>query len=107
MKSSPVTCLCAITGLMTVLCSVRHNDQFGRGVKALPAKNNQAMKRKSIYKIFWRALLFCLGWRFTSLARAGTAITAYIVFRGHCFLLRACLSGVYALGLALLFLSFL
>ena len=26
MKSSPVTCLCAITGLMTVLCSVRHNQ---------------------------------------------------------------------------------
>ena len=37
MKSSPVTCLCAITGLMTALYSGRHNNQSGRGVKALPA----------------------------------------------------------------------
>ena len=56
MKSSPVTFLCAITGLMTALCSGRHNNQSGRGVKALPVKNNQAMKRKSIYKILWRVL---------------------------------------------------
>ncbi|MCE9219331.1 hypothetical protein [Phocaeicola dorei] len=46
------------------------------------------MKRKSIYKILWRALLLCLAWRFTSVAGAGTAITAYIVFRAACFLLR-------------------
>ena len=106
MKSSPVTFLCAITGLMTALCSVRHNNQSGRGVKALPVKNNQAMKRKSIYKILWRVLLFCLAWRFTSVAGAGTAITAYIVFRADCFLLRVCFSVLYALGVALLFLLF-
>ena len=65
------------------------------------------MKRKSIYKILWRALLFCLAWRFASVAGAGTAITAYIVFRAACFLLRVCLSAVYVLGMALLFLSLL
>ncbi len=65
------------------------------------------MKRKSIYKILWRALLLCLAWRFTSVAGAGTAITVYIVFRVTCFLLRICLSAVYALGVALLFLLLL
>ena len=55
------------------------------------------MKRKSIYKILWRVLLFCLAWRFASVAGAGTAITAYIVFRAACILLRVCLSAVYAL----------
>lgn len=92
---------------MTALCSGRHNNQSGRGVKALPAKNNQAMKRKSIYKILWRAFLLCLAWRFTSVAGAGTAITAYIVFRAACFLLHVCLSALYALGMALLFLLLL
>ena len=92
---------------MTALYSGRHNNQSGQGVKALPAKNNQAMKRKSIYKILWRVLLLCLAWRFASVAGAGTAITAYIVFRAACFLLRVCLSAVYALGVALLFLSLL
>lgn len=38
------------------------------------------MKRKSIYKILWRVLLFCLAWRFASVAGAGTAITVYLVF---------------------------
>lgn len=61
------------------------------------------MKRKSIYKILWRVLLLCLAWRFASVAGAGTAI----VFRAACFLLRVCLSAVYALGVALLFLSLL
>ena len=56
------------------------------------------MKRKSIYKILWRVLLLCLAWRFTSVAGTGTAITAYIVFRAACFLLRVCLSVVYALA---------
>ena len=65
------------------------------------------MKWKSIYKILWRVLLLCLAWRFTSVAGTGTAITAYIVFRTACFLLRVCLSVVYALGVALLFLSLL
>ena len=65
------------------------------------------MKRKSLYKILWRVLLLCLAWRFTSVAGAGTAITAYIVFRAACFLLRVCLSVVYTLGVALLFLSLL
>ncbi|WP_290200286.1 hypothetical protein [uncultured Bacteroides sp.] len=65
------------------------------------------MKRKSIYKIFWRVFLLCLVWRFTSVAGAGTAITAYIVFRAACFLFRVCLSALYALGVALLFLSLL
>ena len=92
---------------MTALCSGRHNNQSGRGVKALPAKNNQAMKRKSIYRILWRVLLLCLAWRFTSVAGAGTAITAYIVFRAACFLLYVCLSAVYVLSVALLFLLLL
>ena len=92
---------------MTALYSGRHNNQSGQGVKALLTKNNQAMKRKSIYKILWRVLLLCLAWRFASVAGAGTAITAYIVFRAACFLLRVCLSAVYALGVALLFLSLL
>ncbi|KAB4427440.1 hypothetical protein EAJ10_06095 [Bacteroides thetaiotaomicron] len=65
------------------------------------------MKRKSIYKILWRAFLLCLAWRFTSVAGAGTAITAYIVFRAACFLLRVCLSAFYALAVALLFLLLL
>ena len=66
------------------------------------------MKRKSIYKILWRVLLLCcLAWRFTSVAGADTAITAYIVFCAACFLLRVCLSALYALGVALLFLSLL
>ncbi|KKB54283.1 MULTISPECIES: hypothetical protein [Bacteroidales] len=65
------------------------------------------MKRKSIYKIFWRVFLLYLAWRFTSVAGAGTAITAYIVFRAACFLLRVYLSVVYAQGVALLFLSLL
>lgn len=65
------------------------------------------MKRKSIYKILWRVLLLCLAWRFTSVAGTGTAITAYIVFRVACFLLRICLSALYALGVVLLFLSLL
>ena len=62
------------------------------------------MKRKSIYKIILRVLLFCLVWR---LAGAGTAITAYIVFRAACFLLRVCLPAFYALCVALLFLLLL
>lgn len=65
------------------------------------------MKRKSICKILWRVFLLCFVWRFTSVAGAGTAITAYIVFRAACFLLRVCLSALYALGVALLFLSLL
>ena len=65
------------------------------------------MKRKSIYKILWRVFLLCLAWRFTSVAGADTAITAYIVFRADCFLLHVCLSVVYELGVALLFLSLL
>jgi hypothetical protein len=44
----PVTCSCAITGLMTALYSVRHNNQSGRGVKALPAKINQVYNHKKI-----------------------------------------------------------
>ena len=65
------------------------------------------MKRKSIYKIFWRVFLLCLAWRFASVAGAGTAITAYIVFRAVCLLFRVCLSALYTLGVALLFLSLL
>ena len=65
------------------------------------------MKRKSIYKIFWRVFLLCPAWRFTSVAGAGTAITAYIVFRAACFLLYVCLSAVYVLSVALLFLLLL
>ena len=92
---------------MTVLCSGRHNNQSGRGVKTLPAKNNQAMKRKSIYKILWRAVGFCLVWWLINIAGAGTAIVAYIVFRAVCFLLRVCLSAFYVLAVALLFLLLL
>ncbi len=62
------------------------------------------MKRKSIYKIFWRVFLLCLAWRFTSVAGADSAITVYIVFCAACFLFRVCLSALYALGVALLFL---
>ena len=51
--------------------------------------------------------LLCLAWRFTSVAGAGTAITAYIVFCAARFLLRVCLSALYALGVALLFLLLL
>ena len=65
------------------------------------------MKRKSIYKILWWVLLLCLAWRFTSVAGAGTEITAYIVFRAVRFLLRVCLSALYALGVALLFMLLL
>lgn len=107
MKGLPVTFLCAITCLMTVLCSEQHNNQSERGVKALPAKNNQAMKRKSIYKILWRVWLFCLVWRLAYTARAITAVTAYLVFRAACFLLRVCLSAFYALAVTLLFLLLL
>jgi len=32
--------------LMTALYSGRHNNQSGRGVKALPAKNNQVYNHK-------------------------------------------------------------
>ena len=38
------------------------------------------MKRKSIYKILWRAVGFCLVWWLINTAGAGTAIVAYIVF---------------------------
>ena len=65
------------------------------------------MKRKSIYKIILRVLLFCLVWRLACTAGAITAVTAYLVFRAACFLLRVCLSAFYALCLALLFLLLL
>ena len=65
------------------------------------------MKRKSIYKILWRAVGFCLVWWLISTAGAGTAIVAYIVFRTARFLLRVCLSVFYVLGVALLFLLLL
>lgn len=65
------------------------------------------MKRKSIYKILWRVLLFCLAWRLASVAGAGTAIAVYIVFCTARFLLRVCLSVLYMLGMALLFLLLL
>ena len=55
------------------------------------------MKRKSIYKIILRVLLFCLVWRLACTAGAITAVTAYLVFRAACFLLRVCLSAFYAL----------
>ena len=82
-------------------------NQSGRGVKALPVKNDQAMKRKSIYKILWRVLLLCLAWRFTSVAGAGTAITAYIVFVPPVSCSGSAFSPLYALGVALLFLLLL
>lgn len=107
MKGLPVTFLCAITGLMTVLCSEQHNNQSERGVKALPSKKTKAMKRKSIYTILWRAVLLCLVWRLACTARAITAVTAYLVFRAVCFLLRVCLPAFYALCVALLFLLLL
>lgn len=62
------------------------------------------MKRKSIYKIILRVLLFCLVWRLACTAGAITAVTAYLVFRTACFLFRVCLSVFYALCVALLFL---
>ena len=65
------------------------------------------MKRKSIYKIILRVLLFCLVWRLACTAGAITAVTAYLVFRAACFLLRVCLSAFYALCVALLFLLLL
>ncbi len=65
------------------------------------------MKRKSIYKILWWAVGFCLVWWLISTAGAGTAIVAYIVFRTVCFLLRVCLSVFYVLGVTLLFLLLL
>lgn len=65
------------------------------------------MKRKSIYKIILRVLLFCLVWRLACTAGAITAVTAYLVFRAACFLLRVCLPAFYALCVALLFLLLL
>ena len=65
------------------------------------------MKRKSIYKTFGGRCCSALHGGLPSVAGAGTTITAYIVFRVTCFLLRVCLSAVYALGVALLFLSLL
>lgn len=65
------------------------------------------MKRKSIYKIILRALLFCLAWRFISIAGVSTAITVYIVFRAVCFLIRVCLSAFCTLVVAMLFLLLL
>jgi hypothetical protein len=65
------------------------------------------MKRKSIYKIILRVLLFCLVWRLAYTARAITAVTAYLVFRAACFLLWVCLPAFYALCVALLFLLLL
>ena len=102
MKGLPVTFLCAITGLMTGLCSEQHNNQSERGVKALPSKKTKAMKRKSIYTILWRAVLLCLMLWFISIVGTGTVIAVYIVFRAVCFLLRVCLSAFYALAVTLL-----
>ena len=102
MKGLPVTFLCTITGLMTVLCSEQHNNQSERGVKALPSKKTKAMKRKSIYTILWRAVLLCLMLWFISIVETGTVIAVYIVFRAVCFLLRVCLSAFYALAVTLL-----
>lgn len=65
------------------------------------------MKRKSIYKILWRVVGFCLVWWLISTAGVGTAIVAYIVFCAARFLLRVCLSALYMLGVALLFLLLL
>lgn len=65
------------------------------------------MKRKSIYKILWRVLLFYLVWRLASVAGAGTAITVYIVLCAARFLFRVCLSAFYLLGMALFFLLLL
>ena len=65
------------------------------------------MKRKSIYKIILRVLLFCLVWRLACTAGVITAVTAYFVFRAACFLLQVCLSAFYALCVALLFLLLL
>lgn len=41
MKSLPVTCSCAITGLMTALCSVRHNQILIRAGCQSPARLKQ------------------------------------------------------------------
>ena len=65
------------------------------------------MKRKSIYKILWRVLLFCLVWRLASVVGAGTAITVYNVLCATRFLFRVCLSALYLLGIALFFLLLL
>lgn len=62
------------------------------------------MKRKSIYKIILRVLLFCLVWRLACTAGAITAVTAYLVFRAACFLLHFCLSAIYVLSVVLFFL---
>ena len=62
---------------------------------------------KSIYKILWRAVGFCLVWWLISTAGAGTAITVYIVFCAARVLFRVCLSALYLLGVALLFLLLL
>ena len=65
------------------------------------------MKRKSIYTILWQVAFLYLVWQFISTAGTGTVITAYIVFRTACFLLRLCLSAFYVLGVVLLFLLLL
>lgn len=65
------------------------------------------MKRKSIYKIILRVLLFCLVWRLACTAGTITAIAVYIVFCAARFLLRVCLSAIYMLGVVLLFLLLL
>lgn len=65
------------------------------------------MKRKSIYKIILRVLLFCLVWRLACTVGAITAVTASLVFRATCFLLSVCLSAFYALCVGQLFLLLL
>lgn len=65
------------------------------------------MKRKSIYKIILRVLLFCLVWRLACTAGAITAVMAYLVFRAACFLLHFCLSAIYVLSVVLFFLLLL
>jgi len=78
-NSLPVICSCATTGMITELYSGRLKRPLG-GVKSPTRINRETMKRKSVYKIILRVLLFCLVWRLSCTAGAITAVMAILYF---------------------------
>ncbi|WP_302568331.1 hypothetical protein [Culturomica massiliensis] len=65
------------------------------------------MEKKSIYRIVLRLVLLFILCRFASVAGTGTALLLFAGFGVACFLLRGCLSILYGLCVAVLFLLFL
>ncbi|WP_302305184.1 hypothetical protein [Culturomica massiliensis] len=65
------------------------------------------MEKKSIYKIVLRLVLMFILYRFASVAGTGTTLLLFAGFGVACFLLRVCLSILYGLCVAVLFLLFL